>query len=223
MITELFSSAVHQCFLSLLAGFWPQLRFLRWRGVSRNSPSGTVFVCEMKSTLVKPCCQVLSPTGSMHIHKHYGHQTFPFMRKVKNSRYDWIERFFLNYFYDVKTLSILYFTCLYMLLRRLQQQPWPRGIMFQGWIRGRFNSSTLLFLFIEIDSAYGEDSRPRYHSVLELRQTRVIWKNCLILSFTLWVFTLHINQDKISSSPLKFPFNEMWRKVSRRKFVSWVL
>ncbi|GAA6233589.1 putative solute carrier family 22 member 31 [Lates japonicus] len=44
-------------------------------------------------------------------------------------------------------------------------------------------------LLSEIDSAYGEDSRPRYHSVLELRQTRVIWKNCLILSFTLFIGT----------------------------------
>uniref|UniRef100_A0A3Q3JWC5 Solute carrier family 22 member 31 n=1 Tax=Monopterus albus TaxID=43700 RepID=A0A3Q3JWC5_MONAL len=37
---------------------------------------------------------------------------------------------------------------------------------------------------LSIDSAYGDDSRPRYHSVLELRRTCVIWKNCLILSFT---------------------------------------
>nr|XP_019935217.1 PREDICTED: putative solute carrier family 22 member 31 [Paralichthys olivaceus] len=41
----------------------------------------------------------------------------------------------------------------------------------------------------EIDSAYGEDCRPSYHSVLELRGTRVIWKNCLILSFTLLIGT----------------------------------
>uniref|UniRef100_A0A665TJL4 Solute carrier family 22 member 31 n=1 Tax=Echeneis naucrates TaxID=173247 RepID=A0A665TJL4_ECHNA len=34
-----------------------------------------------------------------------------------------------------------------------------------------------------------EDCRPKYHSVLELRWTRVIWKNCLILSFTLFIGT----------------------------------
>uniref|UniRef100_A0A8D3BIW3 Solute carrier family 22 member 31 n=1 Tax=Scophthalmus maximus TaxID=52904 RepID=A0A8D3BIW3_SCOMX len=33
------------------------------------------------------------------------------------------------------------------------------------------------------------DCRPNYHSVLELRETRVIWKNCLILSFTLFIGT----------------------------------
>uniref|UniRef100_A0A3B5L8Q1 Solute carrier family 22 member 31 n=1 Tax=Xiphophorus couchianus TaxID=32473 RepID=A0A3B5L8Q1_9TELE len=35
-----------------------------------------------------------------------------------------------------------------------------------------------------MSSAYGEDHQPRYYSVLQLRRTRVIWKNCLILSFT---------------------------------------
>ncbi|KAK2853934.1 hypothetical protein Q5P01_006595 [Channa striata] len=44
-------------------------------------------------------------------------------------------------------------------------------------------------LLSEIDSAYGDDCQPRYHSVLELRRTRVIWKNCLILSFTLFIGT----------------------------------
>ncbi|KAM4744189.1 putative solute carrier family 22 member 31 [Anableps anableps] len=44
-------------------------------------------------------------------------------------------------------------------------------------------------LLSEIDSAYGEDRQPRYYSVLELRRTRVIWKNCLILSFTLFIGT----------------------------------
>ncbi|XP_029000701.1 putative solute carrier family 22 member 31 [Betta splendens] len=44
-------------------------------------------------------------------------------------------------------------------------------------------------LMSEINSAYGEDRRPRFYSVLELRQTRVIWKNCLILSFTLFIGT----------------------------------
>uniref|UniRef100_A0A3B3DS33 Solute carrier family 22 member 31 n=1 Tax=Oryzias melastigma TaxID=30732 RepID=A0A3B3DS33_ORYME len=41
----------------------------------------------------------------------------------------------------------------------------------------------------ELDSTYGEDCRPRFYSVLELRRTRVIWKNCLILSFTLFIGT----------------------------------
>lgn len=55
-----------------------------------------------------------------------------------------------------------------------------------------------LFLFIEMDSAYGEDCRPRYFSVLELRRTRVIWKNCLILSFTLWVFIPSVTFSRTS-------------------------
>ncbi|XP_030015972.1 putative solute carrier family 22 member 31 [Sphaeramia orbicularis] len=44
-------------------------------------------------------------------------------------------------------------------------------------------------LLSEIDSAYGDDCQPRYFSVLELRRTHVIWKNCLILSFTLFIGT----------------------------------
>ncbi|XP_054465486.1 putative solute carrier family 22 member 31 [Anoplopoma fimbria] len=44
-------------------------------------------------------------------------------------------------------------------------------------------------LLSEIDSAYGEDCRAKYFSFLELRRTRVIWKNCLILSFTLFIGT----------------------------------
>ncbi|XP_042275670.1 putative solute carrier family 22 member 31 [Thunnus maccoyii] len=44
-------------------------------------------------------------------------------------------------------------------------------------------------LLSEINSAYGDDCQPRYYSVLELRRTRVIWKNCLILSFTLFIGT----------------------------------
>lgn len=50
------------------------------------------------------------------------------------------------------------------------------------WIRW-----IVFFYLLEIDSAYGEDCQPAYFSVLELRRSRVIWKNCLILSFTLWV------------------------------------
>ncbi|XP_035275734.1 putative solute carrier family 22 member 31 isoform X2 [Anguilla anguilla] len=41
----------------------------------------------------------------------------------------------------------------------------------------------------EMDVAYSEDSPPRYHHVLELRHTRVIWRNCLILGFTLFIGT----------------------------------
>ncbi|XP_061670929.1 putative solute carrier family 22 member 31 isoform X2 [Syngnathoides biaculeatus] len=44
-------------------------------------------------------------------------------------------------------------------------------------------------LLSEIDSVFGEDCQPRYYSILELRRTRVIWKNCLILSFTLLIGT----------------------------------
>ncbi|XP_013858536.1 putative solute carrier family 22 member 31 [Austrofundulus limnaeus] len=44
-------------------------------------------------------------------------------------------------------------------------------------------------LLSEIDSVYSEDCQPRFYSVLELRRTRVIWKNCLILSFTLFIGT----------------------------------
>ncbi|XP_068178982.1 putative solute carrier family 22 member 31 [Antennarius striatus] len=44
-------------------------------------------------------------------------------------------------------------------------------------------------LLSEVDLFYGEEHHPRYCSVLELRRTRVIWKNCLILSFTLFIGT----------------------------------
>ncbi|XP_061620212.1 putative solute carrier family 22 member 31 [Phyllopteryx taeniolatus] len=44
-------------------------------------------------------------------------------------------------------------------------------------------------LLSEIDSVFDEDCQPRYYSILELRRTRVIWKNCLILSFTLLIGT----------------------------------
>lgn len=37
----------------------------------------------------------------------------------------------------------------------------------------------------EIDVAFPEDPQPKYHHIFELRHTRVIWKNCLILAFTL--------------------------------------
>lgn len=39
-------------------------------------------------------------------------------------------------------------------------------------------------LLAQIGSA-SEERRPKFFTVLELRRTRVIWKNCLILSFTL--------------------------------------
>ncbi|XP_040897539.1 putative solute carrier family 22 member 31 [Toxotes jaculatrix] len=67
--------------------------------------------------------------------------------------------------------------------RSLQEFSTRNGACLQDEI---YPGETLLS---EIDSAYGEDSRPRYHSVLELRRTRTIWKNCLILSFTLFIGT----------------------------------
>lgn len=39
-------------------------------------------------------------------------------------------------------------------------------------------------LLSQIDST-SEERQPKFFTVLELRRTRVIWKNCLILSFTL--------------------------------------
>lgn len=39
-------------------------------------------------------------------------------------------------------------------------------------------------LLSQIDSA-SEERQPKFFTVLELRRTRIIWKNCLILSFTL--------------------------------------
>lgn len=39
-------------------------------------------------------------------------------------------------------------------------------------------------LLSQIDSV-SEQRQPKYFTVLELQRTRVIWKNCLILSFTL--------------------------------------
>ncbi|XP_028812420.1 putative solute carrier family 22 member 31 isoform X2 [Denticeps clupeoides] len=50
----------------------------------------------------------------------------------------------------------------------------------------RFPAETLLS---EMDVAYAEVTVPHYHSVLELRHTRVIWRNCLILGFTLFIGT----------------------------------
>lgn len=44
-------------------------------------------------------------------------------------------------------------------------------------------------LLSEIDEVFPEDVQPEYHHVLELRHTRVIWKNCLILGFTLFIGT----------------------------------
>ncbi|XP_011608437.1 putative solute carrier family 22 member 31 [Takifugu rubripes] len=43
-------------------------------------------------------------------------------------------------------------------------------------------------LLAQIDSA-PEERQPKFFTVLELRRTRVIWKNCLILSFTLFIGT----------------------------------
>ncbi|XP_051918478.1 putative solute carrier family 22 member 31 [Hippocampus zosterae] len=44
-------------------------------------------------------------------------------------------------------------------------------------------------LLSEIDSVFDEERQPRCYSILELRHTRIIWKNCLILSFTLLIGT----------------------------------
>ncbi|XP_016101350.1 putative solute carrier family 22 member 31 [Sinocyclocheilus grahami] len=44
-------------------------------------------------------------------------------------------------------------------------------------------------LLSEIDEVFPEDIQPEYHHVVELRHTRVIWKNCLILGFTLFIGT----------------------------------
>uniref|UniRef100_A0A8C4I4H3 Solute carrier family 22 member 31 n=1 Tax=Dicentrarchus labrax TaxID=13489 RepID=A0A8C4I4H3_DICLA len=67
--------------------------------------------------------------------------------------------------------------------RSLQEFSTRNGVCLRDEI---YPGETLLS---EIDSAYGEDCRPQYFSVLELRWTRVIWKNCLILSFTLFIGT----------------------------------
>ncbi|XP_029111878.1 putative solute carrier family 22 member 31 [Scleropages formosus] len=44
-------------------------------------------------------------------------------------------------------------------------------------------------LLAEMDVAYPDDSEPRFHHVLELRHSRVIWRNGLILGFTLFIGT----------------------------------
>ncbi|XP_036950834.1 putative solute carrier family 22 member 31 [Acanthopagrus latus] len=67
--------------------------------------------------------------------------------------------------------------------RSLQEFSTRNGVCLQDEI---YPGETLLS---EIDTAYVEDCRPKYFSVLELRRTRVIWKNCLILSFTLFIGT----------------------------------
>lgn len=53
-----FSSAVRRYFQSLLAGCWPQFRFLKRRGAFRNSLKEMVFFYKTTFTLAKPCCQV---------------------------------------------------------------------------------------------------------------------------------------------------------------------
>ncbi|KAF5895619.1 putative solute carrier family 22 member 31, partial [Clarias magur] len=44
-------------------------------------------------------------------------------------------------------------------------------------------------LLTEIDVAFPEDPQPTYHHIFELRHTRVIWRNCLILAFILFLGT----------------------------------
>ncbi|XP_070822092.1 putative solute carrier family 22 member 31 [Chaetodon trifascialis] len=67
--------------------------------------------------------------------------------------------------------------------RSLQEFSTRNGVCLRDEI---YPGETLLS---EMDSVYGEDFRPRFFSALELRRTRVIWKNCLILSFTLFIGT----------------------------------
>ncbi|XP_041125138.1 putative solute carrier family 22 member 31 [Polyodon spathula] len=47
-----------------------------------------------------------------------------------------------------------------------------------------YNSENLLS---EIDSVYADDCEPRFHNVCEMVGTRVIWKNSLILAFTVFI------------------------------------
>ncbi|XP_056611917.1 putative solute carrier family 22 member 31 [Triplophysa dalaica] len=49
-----------------------------------------------------------------------------------------------------------------------------------------FPAETLLS---EIDETFGEDVQAKFHNVLEMRHTRVMWRNCLILGFTLFIGT----------------------------------
>uniref|UniRef100_H3CJP4 Solute carrier family 22 member 31 n=1 Tax=Tetraodon nigroviridis TaxID=99883 RepID=H3CJP4_TETNG len=66
--------------------------------------------------------------------------------------------------------------------RSLQDFTLRNGVCLQDDV---YPGETLL---AQIDSV-SEERRPRYFTVLELRRTRVIWKNCLILSFTLLIGT----------------------------------
>ncbi|XP_026863217.2 putative solute carrier family 22 member 31 isoform X1 [Electrophorus electricus] len=66
--------------------------------------------------------------------------------------------------------------CLQMFITR-------NGVHFRGDL---YPAETLL---TEIDVAFPEEPQPHYHHVLELRHTRVTWKNCLILAFTLFIGT----------------------------------
>lgn len=49
-----------------------------------------------------------------------------------------------------------------------------------------FPAETLL---AEVEEMFGEDVQPKFHNVLEMRHTRVMWRNCLILGFTLFIGT----------------------------------
>ncbi|KAM9860716.1 putative solute carrier family 22 member 31 [Aulostomus maculatus] len=68
-------------------------------------------------------------------------------------------------------------------MRSLKEFSTKNGVCLSGEI---YPGETLLSV---MHSAYGEDYRSRYYSVLQLRQTHVIWKNCFILSFTLFIGT----------------------------------
>lgn len=62
--------------------------------------------------------------------------------------------------------------------RSLQDFSLRNGVCLQDDV---YPGETLLS---QIDSL-SEQRQPKFFTVLELRRTRVIWKNCLILSFTL--------------------------------------
>ncbi|KAM9366919.1 putative solute carrier family 22 member 31 [Symphorus nematophorus] len=94
--------------------------------------------------------------------------------------------------------------------RSLQEFSIRNGVCLQDEM---YPGETLLS---EIDSAYGEDCQPQYFSVLELRRTRVIWKNCLILSFTLFIGTgiQYCFTRNLHSYSTKFYFSYFLRVIT---------
>ncbi|XP_043099640.1 putative solute carrier family 22 member 31 isoform X2 [Puntigrus tetrazona] len=66
----------------------------------------------------------------------------------------------------------------------------PSAFPFLRLCQGSTLAGVFLSSYIaKIDEVFPEDTQPEYHHVVELRQTRVIWKNCLILGFTLFIGT----------------------------------